>query len=154
MRDKTYNKTYVTSKDSDQPVHQTRTTRFLVYHSLDNVDTAECKCDKQRLCITKTSLFKYTENLNTKTENFQIKKINIFHISVQNIDCGYLLEPPCRGGSNEYPQSMFLAGIRKIMCTPVNPSFTIQEDHDGPISLTWANRFAYLMLKFQPSSLL
>ena len=29
-----------------------------------------------------------------------------------------------------------------------------QEDHDGPISLTWANRFAYLMLKFQPSSLL
>ena len=29
-----------------------------------------------------------------------------------------------------------------------------QEDHDGPISLTWANRFAYLLLKFQPSSLL
>ena len=29
-----------------------------------------------------------------------------------------------------------------------------QEDHDGPISLTWANRFAYLMLKFQASSLL
>ena len=27
-----------------------------------------------------------------------------------------------------------------------------QEDHDGPISLTWANRFAYLLLKFQPSS--
>ena len=30
----------------------------------------------------------------------------------------------------------------------------LQEDHDGPISLTWANRFAYLMLKFQPSALL
>ena len=29
-----------------------------------------------------------------------------------------------------------------------------QEDHDGPISLTWANRFAYLLLKIQPSSLL
>ena len=29
-----------------------------------------------------------------------------------------------------------------------------QEDHDGPISLTWANSFAYLLLKFQPSSLL
>ena len=29
-----------------------------------------------------------------------------------------------------------------------------QEDHDGPISLTWPNRFAYLLLKFQPSSLL
>ena len=30
-----------------------------------------------------------------------------FHISAQNIDCGYSLEPPHRGGSNEYPQSMF-----------------------------------------------
>ena len=26
----------------------------------------------------------------------------------KNIDCGYSLEPPRRGGSNEYPQSMFL----------------------------------------------
>ena len=31
----------------------------------------------------------------------------IFLISDQNIDCGYSLEPPHRGGSNEYPQSMF-----------------------------------------------
>ena len=31
----------------------------------------------------------------------------IFLISAQNIDCGYSLEPPRRGGSNEYPQSMF-----------------------------------------------
>ena len=28
-------------------------------------------------------------------------------ISAQNIDCGYSLEPPHRGGSNAYPQSMF-----------------------------------------------
>ena len=31
----------------------------------------------------------------------------IFLISAQNIDCGYSLEPPRRGGSNEDPQSMF-----------------------------------------------
>ena len=31
----------------------------------------------------------------------------IFLISVQNIECGYWLEPPHRGSSNEYPQSMF-----------------------------------------------
>ena len=31
----------------------------------------------------------------------------IFLISAQNIDYGYSLEPPRRGGSNEYPQSMF-----------------------------------------------
>ena len=33
---------------------------------------------------------------------------------LQNIDCGYLLKPPGRGGSNMYPQSMFRAKIRKI----------------------------------------
>ena len=60
-----------------------------------------------------------------KTENFQIKNLWYFHISAQNIDCGYSLEPPRRGGSNEYPQYMFLAEIKKIMYTPVNPSFTI-----------------------------
>ena len=33
--------------------------------------------------------------LQQKTENFQIKKSAIFfHISAQNIDCGYSLEPP------------------------------------------------------------
>ena len=42
-----------------------------------------------------------------KNENFQRNIFDIFHISAQNIDCGYSLEPPCRGGSNEYPQSMF-----------------------------------------------
>ena len=40
-------------------------------------------------------------------KNFQIKKFEIFLISAQNIDCGYSLEPPHQGGSNEYPQSMF-----------------------------------------------
>ena len=36
---------------------------------------------------------------------------DIFHISAQNIDCGYSLEPPRRGGSNEYPQSMFAEAV-------------------------------------------
>ena len=31
----------------------------------------------------------------------------IFLIFAQNTECGYSLEPPRRGGSNEYPQSMF-----------------------------------------------
>ena len=43
-----------------------------------------------------------------KTENFQIKKNSeIFHISAQNIDCGYSLEPPRQGGSNEYHNICF-----------------------------------------------
>ena len=60
-----------------------------------------------------------------KNGNFSHKKSDIFHISAQNIDCGYSLEPPRRGGSNEYPQFMFWAEITKIMYTPVNPSFTV-----------------------------
>ena len=34
--------------------------------------------------------------------------ITTFHISAQNIECWYLLEPP-RPGFNEYPQYMFLS---------------------------------------------
>ena len=54
-----------------------------------------------------------------------MKNSDIFHISAHNIDCGHSLESPRWGGSNEYPQFMFWAEIRKIMYTPVNPSFTI-----------------------------
>ena len=35
------------------------------------------------------------------------KNSDIFNIIAQNINFGYSLEPPRRGGSNEYPQSMF-----------------------------------------------
>ena len=45
--------------------------------------------------------------LQPKTEYFQIKNSDIFHIPAQNINCGYSLELPRRGGSNEYPQSIF-----------------------------------------------
>ena len=65
------------------------------------------------------------KKLQPKKENFQSKNSDIFHIPLQNIDCVYSLQQPRRGGSNEYPQSMFFSKIRKIMYTPVNPSFTI-----------------------------
>ena len=77
--------------------------------------------------IMKTRLFKYIENFTTKNWKFSDKNSDIFHISAQNIQCKLwaLVEPPHQGGSNEYPKSMFSAEIKKIMCTPVNPSFTI-----------------------------
>ena len=59
--------------------------------------------------ITKTYLY----NFEPLKPHFYIVKRGfagvpvIFLISAQNIDCGYSLEPPRRGGSNEYPQSMF-----------------------------------------------
>ena len=58
-----------------------------------------------------------------KTESFQIKNSDIFHISARKIDCGYSLEPPRRGGSNEYPQSMFLSRNMKNNVYPCKPQF-------------------------------
>ena len=61
--------------------------------------------------ITKTYLY----NFDPLKPHFYIVKLGftgvfiIFLISAQNVDCGYSLEPPRRGGSNEYPQYMFCA---------------------------------------------
>ena len=60
-----------------------------------------------------------------KQKKFSDKNSDIFHISAQNIDCGYSLEPLRRGGSNEYPQSMFLTRNKKNNVYPCNLSFTI-----------------------------
>ena len=60
-----------------------------------------------------------------KIANFQLKNVDIFLIFAQNIDCGYTLEPPRRGGSNEYPQSMFWSKNKKNRYTPAYPSFSI-----------------------------
>ena len=68
------------------------------------------------LNITKTRLYKF----DPLQPHFFIVKLGfigvyiIFLILLNNIDCGYSLEPPRRGGSNEYPQSMFWAEIWKI----------------------------------------
>ena len=80
--------------------------------------------------ITKTCLLKYTENFTTRKWKFSDKTYDIFHISAQNIDCGYSLEshrhslePPRRGGSNEYPQSMFLSRNMKNNVYPCKAQF-------------------------------
>ena len=74
--------------------------------------------------ITITRLFKYIEKiLQPEKEKFQIKNSDIFLISVQNIDCWYSLEPPRRGDSNEYPQSMFLSRNKKNNVYPCKPQF-------------------------------
>ena len=66
--------------------------------------------------ITKTRLY----NFDPHRPHFCIVKLGfrrvyiIFLVLLKNIDCGYSLEPPRRGGSNGYPQSMFWARIWKI----------------------------------------
>ena len=65
--------------------------------------------------ITKTCLYK----IDPLQPHFYIVKLGltgvfiIFLSLLMNIDCGYSLEPPRRGGSNEYPQYMFWAEIWK-----------------------------------------
>ena len=59
--------------------------------------------------ITETCLY----NFDPFKPHFCIVKLGftgvyiIFLIFLKNIDFGYSLEPPRRGGSNEYPQSIF-----------------------------------------------
>ena len=58
----------------------------------------------ENLSMQCTEIFKVVKN-----ENFQYKIYDIFLIFAQNIDCGYTR----RGGSNEYPQSMFWSKNKK-----------------------------------------
>ena len=70
----------------------------------------------------------YTEIfLAFKIENFKLKKFDNFNTFAQTIDCGYTLEPPRRGGSYEYPQSMFWSKSKKNRYTPAYPSFAIKK---------------------------
>ena len=76
------------------------------------------------------------------TERFQIKILIFFHISAQNIDCGYKLEPPRRGGSNGKPQSMFLSRNKKNNEYPYKPLF-----HNITVGFKGSNlcRFIFVM---------
>ena len=66
--------------------------------------------------ITKTCLY----NVDPLKPHFYMVKLGftgvyiIFLISAQNVDCRYPLEPPRRGGFNEYPQFMNWAEKWKI----------------------------------------
>ena len=48
----------------------------------------------QAVSLRKHTYSNILKILPPKKENFQIKKSDIVHISAQNIDCGYSLEPP------------------------------------------------------------
>ena len=99
------------SKDSDQPAYPNSRIRVFLVRIMN----------LGYLTLRKQAYSNILKILQPKKGNFPIKNSDIFHFSAQNIDCGYSLEPPrrgdsneyhylCferRGGSNEYPQSMF-----------------------------------------------
>ena len=64
-----------------------------------------------------------------------------FLFLLKNIDCGYSLEPPRRGGSNEYPQSMFFSRNEKYK------NFLSENFHFLVIKFSvYLNRHVFVML--------
>ena len=61
--------------------------------------------------------------LQSKKGKISDKNSDTFQISAQSIDCGYSLEPPRRGGSNDYPQSIFFSRNKKNYVYPYKPQF-------------------------------
>ena len=87
----------------------------------------------RRLALNNQCLWSQYENIPIQIySKFHLQKLiisdkknktDIFYISSQNIDCVYSLEPPRRGGSNEYTQSMFLSRNKKNNVYPCKPQF-------------------------------
>ena len=100
--DKTYNKMCATSEDSDQPAHQ----RSLVAVFTDYMCFLQPPGKKGYIATDKAIFF--------------IRKMLISFLFLnKNICCGYSLEAPRRGASNEYPQHMFSSINKKnIMWIP------------------------------------
>ena len=66
-------------------------------------------CQRGKNIVNENLPMQYTYIFSpVKIEQFQLKIFYIFLIFAQNIDCGYKLELPRQGGSNEYPQSYVL----------------------------------------------
>ena len=87
---------------------------------------------KSKIYILLLSYHQYNYLLHQEnmSVHFYIEKLGyegvylFFLFLLQNIDCGYSLEPPRRGGSNEYPQSMFWGKNKKnIKNFPMKFSF-------------------------------
>ena len=49
-----------------------------------------------------------------KERKLHHKNFDSFLIFAQNIECGYTLETPLRGGFNEYPQLMFWSKNKQV----------------------------------------
>ena len=73
--------------------------------------------------ITKTCLFKYTENFPIKKWKFSDKNFWYFSYFCSKHRLWVLVRSPQWGGSNGYPQSMFLSRNIKNNVYPCKPQF-------------------------------
>ena len=96
---------------------------FLIRQYLLIISTQQAYTSLMKFDWSKAnSRWNLTRNLHYEnTRKFSDKNSDIFHVSSQNIDCGYSIEPPLTSTHN----LCFRAEISKIMYIPVNPSFTV-----------------------------
>ena len=80
--------------------------------------------DQMTALLRKQTYSNLQKLLSPKNGNFQTK-IWYFSDFCSEHRVWSLVEPPRLGGSNECPLSMVLSSNKKMMYTPVNPSFTI-----------------------------
>ena len=84
-----YQITYAPSEDSDQPVHPRSLIRVSAGNHYEN------------------TLIQIDRDFDHQNRKLSDEKSCSFHMSAQNIDCGYQLEPPRRASSNENLHSIF-----------------------------------------------
>ena len=108
----------------------------LMHHSelIVTLLTTECgeriHCNKHDYCVNFRASLKHAHAIYTAIFKF-VKKMKLFSrtilvfflILAQNINCGYTLEPPRRGGSDEYPHSMSWSKNKKKWYTSAAPVF-------------------------------
>ena len=94
--------------------------RFQAFGYSDILSEFICKAS-----ITKTRLFKYKKNFTSKNRKLPDHNSDIFHISAQNINLDTRSNRLGKAVLTSILNLCFWTKIRKIMYTPVNPSFTI-----------------------------
>ena len=99
------------------------TVLFILTQWASGMDFWKCADRCMNVYYKNTPIQIYWKFHHQKNWKFSVKNSDIFHISAQNIYCGYSLEPPRPGGSNEYPQSMFLSRNKKNNVYPYKPQF-------------------------------
>ena len=70
----------------------------------------------------------YFTDLEMAFTGWYLLTFSFFSADVSNINCGCSLEPPRWGGSNEYPQSMFLSQNKKNNLYPYQTHFSLYKE--------------------------
>ena len=117
------NTSWTDKKLRPQPTKMNKTLKRFINNTLSSIEN-KWNYNVIDDCMDVELSSKHQENKsvhkNPLKPHFYIVKLGFagvylfFLFLLQNIDCGYSLEPTRRGGSNVYPQSMFWVKIRKI----------------------------------------